>query len=166
VTAAKAGKRKRRTARLVVLVLLVLLATVYSTLTYVPVQMAIYPEDLDKYDNVIAVKGGHGAPTYFIIIGDSTGLYDRSSEKRVDVQLIGMVPPRGKPEISYGSDYNVSHRQYVCFVEYSGKQPYGDMGVFDTYTVNDWAPLGPIDRSGAPAWLMPRGYTCLWDVLL
>ena len=58
----------------------------------------------------------------------------------------------------------MTHRQYVCFVEYNGKQPYGEMGLIDAYTVTDWAPLGPIERSGPP-FLEPRGYTCLWDVL-
>jgi hypothetical protein len=166
VTAAKAGKRKRRTARLVAVVLLVLLASAYSILTYVPVQKAIYPDDLGKYDNVIVIQYGLGAPTDYVMIGDSTGLFEKSSEKKVPVNLQGSVPPWGKPEIQYGTHSSRAITKYICFVNYNGLQPVYDQGLIDTYTVTDWAPLAPINRHDAPAWLMPKGYTCLWDVLL
>jgi hypothetical protein len=165
VTAAKAGKKKRRAARLVAVVLLVLIVAAYSALTYIPVQMAIYPDDLGKYDNVIAIQYGIGAPTDYMIIGDSSGLFDIPSDKRVPVILLGNVPPRVHPKYKYGTDFTMIQTKYVCFVEYNGKQPYGDRWVLDTYIVTDWAPLGPINRCG-PSWLEPRWYTNYLDVLI
>ena len=161
-----AAKKKWRKALLAFGIVLGLLVSIYAVCTYIPVQRAIYPDELGKYENAIAVKCGMGVPTGCVMIGDSAGLFDGKSKKRRDIRLQGAVPPYGKPGIKYGSDYNMSHRQYVCFVEYNGKQPYGEEGLFDTYTVTDWAPLGSINRGGVPAWLMPQGYTCLWDVLL
>jgi hypothetical protein len=160
-----ATKKKRRKVMLVVSIVLGLLVSAYVVLVRIPVEKAIYPDDLGKYDNIIVVKNGTGAPTDCMIIGDSNGLYGSPVEDWIPVHLLGTAPPNRESGTQYGSDFKRSQTKYVCFVEYNGKQPYGQMGPIDTYTVSDWAPLGPIYRL-TPAWIEPQGYTNLLDVLL
>jgi hypothetical protein len=165
MVAARVDRGRSRVLLLAIGIVAALPVAAYAVLTYIPVQRAIYPADLGKYDNIIVIQYGLGAPTDYVMIGDSTGLFEKSSEKRVPVNLQGAVPPNGKPGIKYGNDFIRSHTRYICFVKYNGRQPVYDQGLIETYTVTDWAPLGPISRDW-PAWIEPRGYTCLWDFLM
>ena len=89
---------------LIVAVVFGLLAAAVAVLNYIPVQRAIYPEDLGKYDNVIVVKYGGGAPTDCVMIGDSTGMFDRETRRWRDIQL--KAPCR--PMASQGSNMGVT----------------------------------------------------------
>ena len=151
--------KKKKTMTVVGIALIIVL--IFFAGTFVPVQRAIFPEDLSDYDNVIVVQYGLGPPTDFMMIGNSEGLFESPAEEWIDVSLLGNIPPGEK----YSNDFEKMHTQYVCFVEYKGKQTFLDQGLIDTYTVSDWAPLGPIDRGNIPSCLAPRNYTCLWDII-
>lgn len=139
-------------------VILSFIIVAYAVLFKIPLKHVYTVDMLNSLENVIIVKTRTGPPTDWRIVGDKNGLFG-SSEQEIDVLLVGNVPPSG-----YSANFDISTSVYVCFVKYTGVQPFSDLGEYKQYNVIDWVPFYPIER-GLPEWICSKDYTCFWDRL-